>query len=123
MSLRFFADHCVPTSISQALLDAGHTVLLLRDHMPKDSEDSQVIAKSQELQSILLSLNGDFSNIVSYPPSKFGGITAIQVRNHPETIPVVVQQLLIYADSHPDQWHYEGKLFLVEPHRIRIRFE
>lgn len=121
MSLRFFADHCVPTSIIQALAKAGHEVFALRDHIPKNSEDSQVIAKSQELESILLSLNGDFSDIVSYPPSKFCGTIAIQVRNHPEVIPVIMGRLLNYLAAHPDQGHYRGKLLLVESHRIRIR--
>jgi predicted nuclease of predicted toxin-antitoxin system len=121
MSLNFFADHCVPTSIVLALANAGHGVCVLRDYIPKTSDDSQVIAKSQELESILLSLNGDFSDIVSYPPSRFGGIIAIQVRNHPETIPVITERLLNYLAAHPDREHYRGKLLLVESHRIRIR--
>ena len=86
MSLRFFADHCVPTSVIQALRDAGHSVFLLRDHIAKDSEDGAVVTKAQELDAILVSLNGDFSDIVTYPPAKFQGILALQVRNHPEAI-------------------------------------
>jgi predicted nuclease of predicted toxin-antitoxin system len=58
MSLRFFADHCVPTSVIQALRDAEHSVFVLRDHIATDSEDGAVIAKAQELDAILLSLNG-----------------------------------------------------------------
>lgn len=121
MSLSFFADHCVPTSIILALTTAGYKVFVLRDHIAKNSEDSVVIGKSQELESILLSLNGDFSDIVSYPPSRFRGIIAIQVRNHPEALPVIVVRLLGYLAAHLDQEFYRGKLFLVESHRIRIR--
>lgn len=121
MGLRLFADHCVPTSIVQGLGNAGHSVLVLRDQIPTRSEDTIVIAKAQELDTILLSLNGDFSDIVTYPPQKYQGIVAIQIRNHPEVIPAVLRRLLDYTAIHRDQNEYLGKLFLVEPHRIRIR--
>jgi len=67
MTLRFFADQCVPNSIIRALMEEGYIVLKLRDHIPQDSEDSKVILKAQELDTILLSLNGDFADIVTYP--------------------------------------------------------
>ena len=52
MGLRFLADHCVPNSVIKALRDAGHEVLILRQHIPMDSPDPHVIAKAQELDSI-----------------------------------------------------------------------
>ena len=60
MPLRFFADHCVPNSVGAALGGAGHGVHRLRDHLPTDSPDSDVIAMAQELEAILVTLNGDF---------------------------------------------------------------
>ena len=65
MSLRFFTDHCVPHSVGEALAAAGHDVSRLRDHLPTEAPDSDVIAKAQELDAILVSLNGDFADIVS----------------------------------------------------------
>ena len=46
---------------------------------------------------------------------------AIQLKNHPETIPLLMQQLVAFLSAHPIQTFYRGKLFIVEPHRIRIR--
>ncbi|WNN90196.1 hypothetical protein [Gloeocapsopsis dulcis] len=46
-----------------------------------------MITKAQELAAILGSLNGDFANIVAYPPANDGGIFSIQLRDHPEIIP------------------------------------
>ena len=68
MSLRFFTDHCVPNSVIQTLRAAGHEIFILKEHILKDSEDVVVITKAQELNAILLSLNGDFADIVTYPP-------------------------------------------------------
>jgi|ERR1041385_5578309 predicted nuclease of predicted toxin-antitoxin system len=121
MSLAFLSDQCVPAEISNILVRNGHRVTLLRDVLPISSSDSDVIAKAQSSEAILVSLNGDFADIVDYPPSKFAGIVAIQLKNHPETIPSLMGRLINFLIENPEQDFYRGKLFLVEPHRIRIR--
>lgn len=65
MGLAFFADHCVSNAIMRTLREAGHEVLRLRDHLPVESPDAAVIAMAQQLDAILLSLNGDFADIVT----------------------------------------------------------
>ena len=121
MPLRFFTDHCVPNAVIQTLRAAGHEVLILKEHIPRDSDDPIVIAKAQELEATLVSLNGDFADIVAYPPSIYKGIIALQVRDHPEVIPAIMQRLMTYLFTHPGMSDYEGQLFVVEAHRIRIR--
>jgi predicted nuclease of predicted toxin-antitoxin system len=121
VSLRFFSDQCVPLEIGEYLRTHGHEVILLRDHLPIRSQDHLVIQKAQELNAILLSLNGDFASTVSYPPSNYGGIVSIQLHNHPEVIPSVMSRLNQFLKEHPEQEFYRGKLFIVEAHRVRIR--
>jgi len=120
MSLRFFADHCISNFIIKALQDAGYEVFRLKDYIPTDSTDKEVILKAQELNSILISLNGDFADIVIYPPANYKGIVSLQVKNHPEITPHLMIRLKEYLSAHPDINHYKGKLFLVEVHRIRV---
>jgi predicted nuclease of predicted toxin-antitoxin system len=121
MSLKFFADHCVSNSIINALLEAGYEVWRLKDYLPTDSPDSIVISKAQELNTVLISLNGDFADIVLYPPSNYKGIISLQVRNHPEITPQLMSRLTDFLKLHKNMDYYSGKLFLVEVHRIRIR--
>ena len=121
MLLHFLVDHCVPTRVAESLKAAGHTVTRLRDALPPESPDENVIAKAQELEAILLTLNGDFADITAYPPANYRGIVALQVRNRHEVLPQIVARLQTYLTSHPDMAHYQGKLLLVEVHRIRIR--
>ena len=121
MPLRFFADHCVPNAVIQTLRAAGHEVLILKEHIPRDSDDPIVLAKAQELEAILVSLNGDFADIVTYPPSPYKGIIALQVKDHPEVIPALMPRLMTYLSTHPEMSDYKGQLFVVEAHRIRIR--
>jgi len=121
VKVRFFADQCVPNEIVWALRAHGHEVLLLRDHLPICSPDSIVIAKAQELGCILLSLNGDFADIVRYPPNRYAGIVAIQLHNHPEIISDVMAFLASFLEVQSELEFFCGKLFIVEVHRIRIR--
>lgn len=121
MAFRFLADHCVSNAIVQTLREHGHDVSRLREHLPVDSSDVDVIAFAQKLDAILLSLNGDFADIVTYPPPKYAGIIAIQLKNHPESIPQLMQRLHGYFADHSDREHYRGRLLLVEVHRIRVR--
>ena len=121
MALRFFADHCVSNFIIDSLREAGHEVIRLKDRLRVESPDGVVIAKAQEVDSILLSLNGDFADIVKYPPARFKGIVALQILNHPEVTRVMMARLTTYLLAHPLQNYYRGKLMIVEAERIRIR--
>jgi predicted nuclease of predicted toxin-antitoxin system len=103
------------------LSNAGHEVFRLRDYISPDSPDDVVIEKAQEAGAILISLNGDFADIVSYPPAKYKEIIALQVRNHPEVIPDLMERLQDYLILHDNMEHYKGKLLIAEVHRIRVR--
>ncbi len=81
MSLRIFSDPCVPAEITDTLRRHGHQVTLLWDVLPIRALDPVVIAKAQELGTILLSLNGDFADIVSCPPTRYLGIVGIQLHH------------------------------------------
>ena len=120
-ALRFFIDHCISNAIMNALRATGAEILRLREHLPTDAPDEIVLAMAQQLETILVSLNGDFANIVTYPPDRYHGIIALQVHNHPEIIPQLMIRLTTYIASHPTMEEYKGKLFIVEVHRIRIR--
>jgi len=121
MSLRFFADHCVPTLVLSILRSEGYEVHRLTEYLPPDSADSVVIQEALTRNLILLTFDSDFSDIVAYPPENYAGIIAFQVHNHPEVIPEILKRLLAYLKSHPKMIEYQRKIFLVELHRIRIR--
>jgi len=121
MALRFFADHCVSNLIIQSLATTGHEVLRLKDHLPVESPDSAVIAKSQDLGAVLLSLNGDFADIVAYPPARFKGIVALQILNHPEITSRLLERLKRYLELHAHMEDYRGKLITVDTSRVRVR--
>lgn len=95
--------------------------MLLRNHLPTDAPDPDVIAEAQRLDAVLVTLNGDFADLVAHPPEHYGGIIALQVRNRPEAVPALTTRLLDLLRAHPHPGDFAGKLFLVEPHRVRVR--
>ena len=120
MSLRFFADHCVSNFIIQFLRNSGYEVLRLKDHLTTDSPDQVVISKSQQLDAILISLDGDFADVITFPPTDYKGIVALQVRNHPEIVLQLMTRLKNYLSNYPEMECYKGLLLVVEVHRIRV---
>jgi phosphoribosylaminoimidazole (AIR) synthetase len=54
MNLKLFADHCSSNFIIQDLLTAGHEVLKLRDYIPVESSDPEVILAAQGLDDLFL---------------------------------------------------------------------
>ena len=121
MALRFLAEHCVSNTVVRTLRDTTHEVVRLKDILPVESPDSIVIAKALEINAILLSMNGDFADIVTYPPKNYKGIVALQMRNHPEVLDQLLLRLAGYLRVQPVMQHYRGKLLVVEVNRIRIR--
>ena len=121
MSLRLLADHCISKEIIDAMREMGHDVVRLKDVLAPDSPDAVVIAKAKEIDAVLISLNGDFADIITYPPKAYEGIIALQVRNRPEITPQLLARLRLYLTSRPDRDYYRGKLVIAEAHRIRIR--
>ena len=79
----------------------GAEVLRLREHLPADAPDEAVSAAAQRLEAILVSVNGDFANIVTYPPARCHGIIALQAHNHPEIIPQLLARLTNYITFSP----------------------
>jgi len=86
-----------------------------------ESPDEVVIVKTQEIDAILLSMNGDFADIVTYPPKNYKGIIALQMRNHAEVLNHLLVRLTGHLNAQPSMEHYRGKLLVVEVNRIRIR--
>jgi hypothetical protein len=78
MALRFFADHCISKFIIESLQKDGHHVFRLKDHLPVQSSDAMVIARAQELDALLLSLNA--TSLISWPIRRAGSKASLLFR-------------------------------------------
>ena len=95
-------DHCVPQKYRRILQSWGYDVTLLKEHTNPDADDVDVIAIAQKLDSVLLTVDMDFANILDYPPQSYQGIIVIryQVLEEESAITTLKQTLLdLYRDD------------------------
>jgi hypothetical protein len=89
----------VSNVIMQTLRDTGHDVLRLQDQLPIESPDPVVIAKAQELDALLLSLERRFCGYCQLSPGKLPRdhcpSSAEPSRNYSTTHGKVMRLLLI----------------------------
>ena len=57
--MRFLLDHDVPERVADVLRQAGHSVLVLREVLPKETSDPLVLAYAREHQLLVVTCNRD----------------------------------------------------------------
>ena len=57
--MRFLLDHDVPERIADVLRQAGHSVLLLREVLPKNTVDEAILRYAHEHELLLITCNRD----------------------------------------------------------------
>ncbi len=114
MSLKLLCDENLPSAIDALLTKEGHTVV----RPPSGSSDAAVAALARKEKRILISFDGDFGNILNYPPAKFFGIVRLNI--HPPAISLILGALRLVFRRFKKQKDFKGKLIIAEPAGFRI---
>ncbi len=116
--MRFKIDENLPAQASRLLRSAGHNALSVLEQKMGGRPDGEVAAVCKAEARILVTLDTDFSNIVAYPPKDFAGIAVLRPEEQSmATVLAFVQRMLDAMQTEAP----EGKLWIVESQRIRIR--
>jgi len=118
--MHFKVDENLPVEACLALRAAGHDAVSVIEQRMGGSPDSEVIAVCVAESRVLVTLDTDFANMLVYPPKTCCGI--IVFRTEDQSKPAVarlVEQVVSALGSETPL----GKLWIVEPGRIRIRGE
>lgn len=116
--MRFKIDENLPPDVAQMLHQAGHDAFTVFDQGLRSHTDPQVIAACQTEGLALLSLDLDFSNILTYPPENFAGLIVLRLhRPGRAAVLRLVRRILPHLATQP----VTGKLWIVDEVRIRIR--
>ncbi len=96
---------------------AGHDVDLVTGEGLGGADDPQVLSAATAAGRTLVTLDLDFSNTLRYPPDATLGV--IVLRPHRATLPQVRRLL---ESALPELAHraLAGRLFIIEPSRIRV---
>jgi predicted nuclease of predicted toxin-antitoxin system len=118
--MHFLIDADLPRSTAQALIDAGHVAVDVRDIGLRQAPDSIIAEYAKRHNLCLLSGDFDFADIRNYVPSEYFGIVILKVHKD-ATAAFIIEILKSFLSQLNNLGDLRGKLAMVEVDRIRIR--
>jgi predicted nuclease of predicted toxin-antitoxin system len=116
---RFVIDEDMPRSTGAALVEEGYAVKDVRDHGRRGSGDEEIYRFAQEEESILLTGDLGFGNILKFPLGQHLGIVVARFPN--EMPPREINKKIVASLRDLRDNDFKGNLIILEPGRIRIR--
>lgn len=118
MPARFKLDENLPRDAEALLRNGGHDVRTVLDEQLGGNPDPRVFEASQAEDRILVTFDLDFSDIRVYPPASHAGIWVL--RPHTQSIEntlALLKSALVVLEAESTR----GRLWIIEPERVRIR--
>jgi len=116
--MKFLTDENVYTQMVEAIRSFSHDVLDIKEQEMFGTEDEDIVQMAKEAERIIVTLDKDFSNILSYPPSQYQGIIVLRLSRL--TISGATERLVEFLKTLTED-KIRGKLAIVEPSRVRYR--
>ena len=116
--MRFKLDENIPVSVKLLIDEAGHQASTVYDEGLSGASDRAVAVACKAGEMILVTLDMDFANVLSFPPMTHPGIIVLRLpQMDAGAVRTVVSEFLSTAD-----WEeLRGATAIVEPGRMRIR--
>lgn len=116
--MRFKVDENLPAQCVVQLCEAGYDALSVHDQGLTGAGDSRIAEVCAQEGRVLVSLDLDFADIRTYPPSETAGIVVFRLRSQDAARlrHVVGRLLTLLREESPI-----GRLWVVEEDKVRIR--
>ena len=116
--MKFKVDENLHSDAADLMRQYGHDAFTVREQGLRGSANADVAAVCKQEARALVTLDLDFSDIRTYPPTDYEGI--ILLRLHDQSRPAVLQvlrRIMPLFDTEP----LAGHLWIVDEHQVRIR--
>ena len=117
MTLHFKLDENLSPSLKVRLAAAGHDVMTVADQGLAGSEDARLAEICRTEKRCLVTADEGFAQIFQYPPEQHAGIVILR---HPKPNLAALKQLMSYFVTALGHESPVGRLWIVEPGRVRI---
>ncbi len=116
--MSFKLDENLPADCVEVLREDGHDVVSVHDQKLSGATAPRVAAACLREKRILVSLDLDFADIRTYVPAEHSGLVVLRLPSQDsETLVRAMRRLLpVLQEESP-----EGRLWIVETNRVRIR--
>jgi predicted nuclease of predicted toxin-antitoxin system len=117
MTRKFKLDENFGRRVQAVFHARGHDAVTVRDEKLHGASDPRVLDAASSEGRILVTMDQDFANVLLYPPESTSGVAVIRF---PGQATVRLLELLVVGLLNAlEQKQIEGKLWIVEPGRIR----
>lgn len=111
-------DENLPVDIVMLFRSDGHDVESVHSEGIQGCSDQVLIMKCRDEHRVLVTLDNDFSDIITYPPDTTEGIIVLRSKEQGKSAVIkVVTNLLPRLKGN----FIPGQLWIVEENRIRVR--
>jgi predicted nuclease of predicted toxin-antitoxin system len=116
--MKFKVDEDLPIELAHLLNEAGHDAVTVHDEKLGWADDDDIVPVCQREARAFLTFDLGFSDIRSYPPSKYPGLIVFRLKfqDRPHVLKVCERLLEIMKTEEVDHC-----LWIVEESRVRIR--
>jgi predicted nuclease of predicted toxin-antitoxin system len=116
--VKFKLDENLSPSLGLIFEAAGHDAHSIVQQALGGQPDDRVLDVCNREQRALVTLDLDFSNILTYPPARSAGIVVLRLVDQAHvTVEAAIRRVLSLLPEEP----VTGMLWIVEDRRIRIR--
>ena len=115
---RFELDENMPTAAEAVLRDAGHDVATVGQQGLSGADDLAVHAACQAEGRAVITLDRGFGDPRRHPTAGTAGVVVLRVHSQDAMSVLALVRLLAPL---LDEQSLDGALWVVEPHRVRIR--
>jgi len=115
--MKFKLDENLPIELVRLLKDNGHDALTVLEQNLGGESDSRIAQVCKKEKRVLITLDTDFSDILTYPPEEFFGLIVLRLKTQDKPrVLSVVSRLVSILFKEPLERH----LWIVEEGRVRI---
>ena len=120
--MHFLVDANLPRSVARRIRALGHSVTDVRDIGLGQADDKAIAALARRDTMCLLTRDFDFADVRNYPPAEYAGIAVVNFPS--DTSAGVIVTMIEAALRDPEVLaSLPGRLAIIEPGRVRLRFE
>jgi predicted nuclease of predicted toxin-antitoxin system len=116
--MKFKVDENLPQEAAEALRGAGYEASTVLEQQLGGAKDSDVASVCRVEGRVLVTLDTDFADIRTYPPSDYPGLIVMRLKqsDKPHVLEIMTR-LLPLLKFEP----LKGHLWIVEEERVRTR--
>jgi len=115
--MKFKIDENLPVEIATLLEENGYSALTVLQQQLCGKSDANIAKVCQREKRVLVTLDTDFADIRSYPPSEFSGLIILRLKKQDKPYVLSVANRFLKILPHEP---LERHLWIVEEGRIRI---